>query len=64
MKNKVTCRPCKEQNNWEIEDQNGVVQTKHYQTKSECVSAGRRMAQESGCELCVEDQTASNAANE
>lgn len=60
MKNKVTCRPCKEENNWEIEDQNGVVQAKHYQTKSECVLAGRKMAEEVGCELCVEDQTANN----
>jgi len=61
MKNKVTCRPCKEQNNWEIEDENGVVQSKHYQTKAECVSAGQKIAEECGCELCVEDQGDSNS---
>ena len=25
MKNTITCRHCKEQNNWEIENQSGVV---------------------------------------
>lgn len=25
MKKTITCRPCKEQNNWEIKDQNGNV---------------------------------------
>lgn len=57
MKNKVTCRPCKEQNNWEIEDENGNVLNKHYQTKAECVQAGKKMANECGAELCVEDST-------
>lgn len=60
MKNKVTCRPCKEENNWEIEDENGVVLNKHYQTKEACVEAGRNLANECGCELCVEDTTSMN----
>ncbi len=55
MKDKVVCRPCKEQNNWEIQDPNGVVLTKHYDTKDACVCAGKRLAEECGCELCVED---------
>ncbi len=55
MKNKITCRPCKEQNNWEIEDCNGVVLKKHYSTKEACVNAGRKLANECGCSLCVED---------
>ena len=53
MKKKITCRPCKEQNNWEIEDQNGIVLNKHYQTKKECVCAGMELAEECDCELCV-----------
>ena len=53
MKNKITCRPCKEENNWEIEDQNGVVLEKHYKSREDCVCAGNKMAEEYGCELCV-----------
>ena len=53
MKNKITCRPCKEQNNWEIEDQTGKVLDKHYSTRKECVTAGNKMAEECGCELYV-----------
>ncbi len=60
MKNKVTCRPCKEQNNWEIEDANGVVLSKHYQTKDACVQAGKELACECGCDLCVQDSTQEN----
>lgn len=52
---KITCRPCKEQNNWEIVDQNGNVKEHHYQTKASCVRAGEKLAQECGCELCVCD---------
>ena len=52
---KITCRPCKEQNNWEIVDQNGNVSAHHYQTKASCVRAGEKMAHECGCELCVCD---------
>ena len=33
MKKTITCRPCKEQNNWEIKDQNGNVLNEHYETK-------------------------------
>lgn len=56
MKKKITCRPCKEQNNWEIEDQNGKVLNKHYTTKQSCVKAAEKMANECGCELNVCDE--------
>ncbi|MDE6656209.1 MAG: hypothetical protein K2J85_04375 [Anaeroplasmataceae bacterium] len=55
MTDKITCRPCKEQNNWEIEDQYGEVLDTHYTTKESCVKAGERLATECGCELCVCD---------
>ncbi|MDE6584098.1 MAG: DUF2188 domain-containing protein [Anaeroplasmataceae bacterium] len=55
MKDKITCRPCKEQDNWEIEDQYGEVLEQHYSTKESCVKAGERLATECGCELCVCD---------
>lgn len=55
-KEKVVCRPCKEQNNWEIMDPNGHVYSKHYQTKAECVKQGRKYAEEFGCELVVEEK--------
>ncbi|MCM1260845.1 MAG: DUF2604 domain-containing protein [Prevotella sp.] len=54
MKKTVTCRPCKEQNNWEIKDQNGQVLEEHYATEEACVCAGKKIAAECGCELCVE----------
>lgn len=57
-KTKVTCRPCKEENNWEnweIEAPNGKVLSKHYNTKSECVKAGRQYAAECGATLYIED---------
>ena len=57
MKKTITCRPCKEQNNWEIENQYGVVENKHYNTKSECIKAGQKMAAECGAELNVCDYT-------
>lgn len=53
MDKKITCRPCKEENNWEIENENGVVLEKHYATKAACVKAGKKLAEECGCELCV-----------
>ena len=53
---KVVCRPCKEENNWEIMEPNGQVQTKHYKTKNECVKQARKYAQEFACELVVEDK--------
>lgn len=56
MKNVITCRPCKEQNNWEIEDQNGNVLSKHYQTKDACVLEARKLANECGATLCIENQ--------
>lgn len=54
-KNKVTCRPCKEEKNWEIEGPDGKVYAKHYQTKAECVKAGRQYAAEFGCDLQIEN---------
>ena len=33
MDKKITCRPCKEKNNWEIENEFGVVLEKHYKQK-------------------------------
>lgn len=54
-KNKVTCRPCKEEKNWEIEGPDGTVYSKHYQTKAECVKAGRKYAEEFGCDLQIEN---------
>ncbi len=57
MKNKnVTCRPCKEQNNWEIKQPNGQVSKTHYYSKQACVAAGRKMAEEYSCELIVNDE--------
>ena len=53
MKDKITCRPCKEEKNWEIEDQHGKVLDKHYNTRKECVNAADKMAEECGCELYV-----------
>ena len=46
MKKKITCRPCKEENNWEIEDQNGHVLNQHYESKTACVEAGKKLAEE------------------
>lgn len=56
MKKSITVRPCKEHNNWEIEDQNGNVLNKHYDTKDECISAGERLAKESNCDLYIQDK--------
>jgi hypothetical protein len=53
---KVVCRPCKEENNWEIQAPDGHVYQKHYQTKAECVKQARKYAQEFACELVVEDK--------
>ena len=55
MKKTIICRPCKEENNWEIENQYGVVEEKHYNTKDECVKEGRKKASECGAELCIYD---------
>lgn len=54
-KTKVVCRPCKEENNWEIQAPNGVTLKKHYNTKAECVKAGREYAEECGASLYIED---------
>lgn len=53
---KVVCRPCKEDNSWEIQNPNGYVYSKHYQTKAECLKQARKYAEEFGCELVVEDK--------
>ena len=55
MKKTITCRPCKEQNNWEIENQYGVVLETHYATKDACVAAGQKLANQSDCSLKVCD---------
>ena len=60
---KVVCRPCKEENNWEIMEPNGQVQAKHYQNKSECVKKAREYCQEFGYELVVEDKKQNNTNN-
>lgn len=57
MKKTITCRPCKEQNNWEIKDQNGKVLNEHYDTKEACLCAGKKLATECGCDLTVCDHT-------
>ena len=53
----TSCRPCKEQNNWEIKDQNGNVLNEHYETKEACVCAGKKLATECDCGLTVCDHT-------
>lgn len=60
MERKIVARPCKENNTWEIKDQNGKVCKKHYQTKHECVDAASKLANECGCELCVCDKNTDN----
>ena len=57
---KVVCRPCKEENNWEIMEPNGHVQAKHYQNKTEAVKHARQYAQEFGYELVVEEKQTTN----
>lgn len=52
---KIICRPCKEEDNWEIQAPNGRTLKKHYQTKAECLKAGRAYAHECGCELYICD---------
>ncbi len=54
MKNtqkKVICRPCKEENNWEVETPGGKVLPNHFSTKQEAVRVGKKYAMESGAEL-------------
>ncbi len=65
MNNKnVICRPCKEENNWEIQQPNGVVSKTHYYSKNACVKAGEKMAEEYACELVVTDEKCNtNKAN-
>jgi len=60
MKNtqkKVTCRPCKEENNWEIETPGGKVLPNHFSTKAEAVKVGKKYAMEAGAELEVLNKT-------
>lgn len=52
---KIICRPCKEENNWEISMDNGEVLPQHYNTKEACVAAGKKLASEKNCCLCIED---------
>lgn len=56
MKNsqkKVICRPCKEENNWEVETPGGKVLPNHFSTKQEAVRVGKKYAMEAGAELEV-----------
>lgn len=62
--NKVICRPCKEQNNWEIQMPSGQVNSKHYQTKNECVNEGKKLAEEYGCDLVVESSQHNQSNNQ
>ena len=57
---KVTCRPCKEENNWEVETPGGKVLPNHFSTKQEAVRVGRKYAQEAGAELEVLNKTQQN----
>lgn len=60
MKNtqkKVTCRPCKEENNWEIETPGGKVLPNHFSTKAEAVRVGKKYAMEAGAEFEVLNKT-------
>ncbi len=60
MKNtqkKVTCRPCKEENNWEIETPGGKVLPNHFSTKAEAVRVGKKYAMEAGAELEILNKT-------
>ena len=54
---KVTCRPCKEENNWEIETPGGKVLPNHFSTKKEAVQVGRKYAMEAGAEFEVLNKT-------
>lgn len=60
MKKTITCRPCKEEPNWEIEDQYGVVLDTHYAKKEDCVKEGKKLAKKCGCNLTVTDQKSQN----
>ena len=60
MKNsqkKVICRPCKEENNWEVETPGGKVLPNHFSTKQEAVRVGKKYAMEAGAELEVLNKT-------
>ncbi len=49
----ITCRPCKEENNWEIETPEGEVLDQHYPNRQACLEAGLRYCEEYGCDLHV-----------
>lgn len=58
---KVTCRPCKEQNNWEIETPGGKVLPNHFDTKAEAVRVGKKYAMEAGAELEILNKTSTQS---
>lgn len=61
MNKKITCRPCKEKTGkWEIQEPDGKVNQNNFATKEECVKSARKMCEEFGAELCIENQTKSN----
>lgn len=53
----MTCRPCKEQSNWEIETPGGKVLPNHFDTKAEAVRVGKKYAMEAGAELEILNKT-------
>lgn len=62
-KTRVICRPCKEENNWEIVAPNGRTMKQHYDTKQTAVNAARKYAFEHGSELFVMDVEQKRASN-
>lgn len=67
MKNtqkKVTCRPCKEENNWEIETPGGKVLPNHFSTKAEAVRVGKKYVMEAGAELEILNKTQSTSKSQ
>lgn len=56
---KVVCRPCQEENNWEVETPGGKVLPNHFSTKAEAVRVGKKYAMEAGAELEILNKTQS-----
>ena len=46
----LVCRPCAEQNNWEIQMLNGEVNPKHFPTQKECEQEAAKLCQEYCCD--------------
>ena len=52
----LVCRPCAEQNNWEIQMLNGEVNPKHFPTQKECEQEAAKLCEEYGCDYVVEEK--------